>query len=87
MSKDDVMTDISTLVNRAQGIRQWLTENGGECFEEQEHVHAGTKGKIYWHYGYMAALIDMLRYLTGVEPRIGTSSVDDSDGPHSEGER
>ena len=65
MKLDESIVDLNTLQRRADGIREWLEKNGRGCFEEQEHIHAGTKGKIYWHYGYMAALVDVLNFLDG----------------------
>lgn len=52
------------LERRANNIQKWLDENGRGCQEEQKHTRAGTIEKIYWHYGYMVALIDVLRYLS-----------------------
>jgi len=65
MKTEDTITDLSVLEHRANGIREWLVKNGRGCFDEQEHVHAQTKGKIYWHYGYMCALVDVLNFLRG----------------------
>jgi len=64
MKKHDMVFDIEPLETRAKGIREWLEENGRGCFEEQKHTRAGTEEKIYWHYGYMAALTDVLRFLS-----------------------
>jgi hypothetical protein len=57
--------DISALKNRANGLRDWLTENAPECFTEQKHLDEGTQERVYWHYGYMVALRDALRFMTG----------------------
>lgn len=63
MKRGDIILDIEPLEKRAKGIRAWLEENGRGCFEEQKHTRAGTVEKIYWHYGYVAALSDVLRFL------------------------
>ncbi len=34
------------------------------CFEEQKHLDQGSSECTYWDYGYMVALLDVLRYLT-----------------------
>ncbi|HTD22230.1 MAG TPA: hypothetical protein VK738_06230 [Terriglobales bacterium] len=65
MNKTDTTADLELIERRAKGLHDWLEKNGRGCFEEQLHVHAGTKEKIYWHYGYMVALADVLRYLCG----------------------
>ena len=49
---------------RAEGIKQWLEETDGcACQEKQLHTTEGTSERIYWHYGYMVALRDVLRLL------------------------
>jgi hypothetical protein len=45
----------------AEGLRDWLKENAPECCEEQRHLDAGTPERVYWHYGYLCALRDVLR--------------------------
>jgi len=64
MKKDDPILDLSPLEQRSEGIRDWLTKNGRGCFEEQKHTRADTQEKIYWHYGYLAALTDVLNFLS-----------------------
>jgi hypothetical protein len=54
---------LERLERRAENIQKWLEENGRGCQEEQKHIRAGTVEKIYWHYGYMVALMDVLRFL------------------------
>ena len=63
MKDSDTLFDLGPLEKRAKGIQRWLDENGRGCQEEQLHIRAGTNEKIYWHYGYMVALMDVLRYL------------------------
>ncbi len=65
--------DIAALQNRVRGLSEWLNENAPECFSEQKHVREGTQERVYWHYGYMVALRDVLRYLT----ESGETSHDD----------
>ena len=38
---------------------------GGGAVQEQRHLDAGTPEREYWHYGYMVALRDVIRLLTG----------------------
>jgi hypothetical protein len=63
MKSGDLIFDIEPLEKRAKGIQEWLDKNGRGCQEEQKHIRAGTVEKIYWHYGYMVALMDVLRFL------------------------
>ena len=41
----DRVVDLGPLEARAKGLLDWLEENGRGCFDEQEHIRAGTKGK------------------------------------------
>jgi len=63
MKNDDTIVDLNSLESRARGIQDWLDKNGRGCQEEQKHIRADTTEKIYWHYGYMVALMDVLRVL------------------------
>ncbi len=40
-----------------------LKKMGAGCFEEQKQTRPEQSQKISWHYGYMAALTDVLRFL------------------------
>jgi hypothetical protein len=62
--RDDSILDLEPLRQRAEGVRDWLTEKGRGCFEEQKHTRADTQEKIYWHYGYLSALTDVLNFLS-----------------------
>jgi hypothetical protein len=52
---------IDILKKRADLLEQWLDDNHPECREDQEHLDLNTPERAYWHYGYMAALNDVLR--------------------------
>lgn len=64
MKRGDSTFDLSLLAKRAEDTRAWLKENGRECFTEQKHIRGLNEEKIYWHYGYLAALTDVLRFLS-----------------------
>ena len=57
--------DISVLEDRARQLSEWLKKSAPECFTEQKHLDENTQERVYWHYGYMVALRDALRFLTG----------------------
>lgn len=65
MGQRDSILDLTVVDQRTKALRDWLEENGPQCFDEQKHLHEGTPERLYWHYGYMVALKDVLRYLTG----------------------
>lgn len=51
------------LRKRREELRAWLEENGRECWREQSHLQEGSAEQIYWHFGYLAALQDVLAQL------------------------
>jgi hypothetical protein len=53
----------NVLEQRAKELRGWLETNGGNCWTEQRHLRVGTPEQIYWHFGYLAALRDVLAKL------------------------
>ena len=48
------------LRKRREEPRAWLEDNGRECWQEQAHLRDGSAEQIYWHFGYLAALQDVL---------------------------
>jgi hypothetical protein len=45
---------------RHAGMQDALIRDNPEIFEEQLHAQTGTKERVYWHYGYMMALNDLI---------------------------
>jgi len=45
---------------RAEAIKLWLEENGIRALQEQRHLNSNTQERVYWHFGYMVALRDVL---------------------------
>jgi hypothetical protein len=64
MSVPDCFRDISEIQKRAKDLREWLQQNAPASLTEQKHLDEGTRERVYWHYGYMVALRDVLRFLT-----------------------
>lgn len=52
------------LSKRVKSTGQWLRKNAPNCFQEQKHLEEGTAERAYWHYGYMAAIEDVLNLLS-----------------------
>jgi len=48
---------------RRNELEAWLNENGADCASEHRHLDAETPEQIYWHFGYLTALIDALTLL------------------------
>jgi hypothetical protein len=51
------------LHDRAAELSKWLASNGCDCQATQAHLDAGSVEHTYWHYGYLAALRDVLRLI------------------------
>lgn len=48
---------------RIRNMSDWLKEKGPDCVAEQAHLDEGSRERIYWHYGYLVALKDVLKML------------------------
>lgn len=48
---------------RMWDLQEWLSKHGGDCQSKQRHLDEGTPDHIYWHFGYMCALRDILKQL------------------------
>jgi hypothetical protein len=63
--KPDCIQDLSDIERRIKDTADWLKKNGGNFSAEQRHLDEGSQERVYWHYGYLVALKDMMRFLTG----------------------
>lgn len=45
---------------RAAGIQEWLSEHAPYCASDQKHLDEHSVERAYWHYGYLAALRDLI---------------------------
>ena len=46
--------------SRAEALTAWIADNGNGCAKKQRHLDAGTPEQVYWHYGYLMALRDVM---------------------------
>lgn len=67
MSAPECFRDISAIERRVSDLREWLEKNAPESLSEQKHLDEGTQERVYWTYGYMVALRDVLRFLTNTD--------------------
>ncbi|KAA3634062.1 MAG: hypothetical protein DWP97_07815 [Calditrichaeota bacterium] len=54
------MTIDEKIIKRSFAIQNWLQQNHPECKIEQAHLDKDTPERAYWHYGYNAALKDII---------------------------
>lgn len=50
----------SAIQARLNGIREWMAAEAPYVGADQRHLDANTPERAYWHYGYQAALQDVL---------------------------
>ena len=67
--------NIALLRQRRDGIRQWLDEQAPYATSDQRHLDASTPERAYWHYGYQAALTDILDLLTPTGQRSDSADT------------
>jgi hypothetical protein len=48
---------------RISKLEEWLAQVGVDCDVEQAHLEPGSRERIYWHYGYLSSLRDVLKLL------------------------
>jgi hypothetical protein len=46
--------------SRMQSIREWMADEAPYVSADQKHLGQHTPERAYWHYGYQAALKDIL---------------------------
>jgi uncharacterized protein YgfB (UPF0149 family) len=51
---------IQAVFEQAEALSRWLQENAPGCELSQKHLDPGTVEQVYWHYGYLHALKDVL---------------------------
>jgi hypothetical protein len=64
------------LQHRIDGQREWLLKSNPFVFQEQKHLNEGSVERIYWHYGYSVALIDVLRLVQELEAKLASLEAD-----------
>lgn len=53
------------LKKRQNEIEKFLMKDHIEVFAEQKHLDRGSVERAYWHYGYLAAMRDIINRMEG----------------------
>jgi hypothetical protein len=53
------------LRTRIATLTRWVNRHCPDCETEQAHLEEGTREQAYWNYGYLVALRDILRKVSG----------------------
>jgi hypothetical protein len=56
---------VDKIRKRHDAVSQELADLSPYVFVDQRHLDANTPERAYWHLGYVAALADVLRLLSG----------------------
>jgi hypothetical protein len=56
--------DVISIGRKIEQVSEWLKSTPPLCATEQQHLEEGSQERVYWQYGYLAALRDVLRCLT-----------------------
>ena len=51
------------IIKRINALDTWMNNEGVKT--EQAHLNKDSREKLYWHYGYLVALKDVLTHLNG----------------------
>lgn len=67
--------EITTSIRERIGdIQDWISEEAPYIVADQRHLDANTPERAYWHFGYQAALRDILNLVeTSKQGSTGTS--------------
>lgn len=63
------MNATDKIKERIAGLKDMLARQKVDLTHEQCHVDEGSRESLYWHYGYMMALKDVLGLLGDGETR------------------
>lgn len=67
--------DLFPLIKRRDGIRAWLDDEAPYTAHDQRHLECDTPERAYWHYGYQAALADVIDMLTAAGRISGSAGT------------
>ena len=51
---------LKKIERRAAILEKWLNKYGPTALTDQRHLDEGSTERVYWHYGYLMALRDVL---------------------------
>ena len=63
------LDSLKSVRERIAGLEDYFARQKVDVKAEQSHLNEGSREGLYWHYGYMMALKDMLRVLGDGETR------------------
>jgi hypothetical protein len=64
LTRQFTSTVLEKLEKRAKGIEEWTRENEGTQKRENRSTLPDSPERLYWNYGYLSALRDVIGLLT-----------------------
>jgi hypothetical protein len=61
---------LDAIDERIRDLRSFLEESAPECFETQNHLDASQSERVFWHHGYLLALMDVRDLISGKKARL-----------------
>jgi hypothetical protein len=61
---------LDAIDERIRDLRSFLEESVPECFEAQKHLDASESERVFWHHGYLLALMDVRDLISGKKARL-----------------
>lgn len=64
---------LKMLIKQRDAIRAWVEQQG--AIHEQRQLDADSAERVYWHFGYQAALTDLIDAVADVDSRGNTLGI------------
>jgi inhibitor of KinA sporulation pathway (predicted exonuclease) len=55
---------MQALSRRVEDLTRWLAEHAPNCETAQKHLDQGSAEQVYWQYGYVCALRDVVSMIS-----------------------
>lgn len=72
MDESKLVGLLDQIEQRCTRQREMLKEKHPEVFKDQNHLNTDSMERAYWHYGYSAALFDVLTLIRGASNPVPT---------------
>lgn len=66
---------LKRIISQRNAIQNWLETNGSFTVSEQKQLNAESPERLYWHYGYQAALTDLINLMVFDRHEDGNADI------------
>ncbi len=57
----DECLEFRKIEGRCRELKEWISHQAPQCFQEQKHLEEGSEERGYWAHGYLSALQDVVQ--------------------------